>query len=135
MNNEQMIEKAWEEEERYWRLIQEGDDEVLECYDENVIAWPSSYGAAVGVEGAREYLRNWMDTYDLLENTMWGRRATVSGDDTVALLYYWSAVTRQKETQPGDPPNAAATARVNHTWLKQGDHWTIIVASTAPAGS
>lgn len=132
LEREELIREAWAQEEHYWRLIQQGDDRVLALYDEDVIAWPFSYAVAGGVDLARSYIKEWLEANEMLAYTLTDKVATVSGNDTVALLFYWSAIVVVKDPPPETASTTASTSRVNHTWVKKGDDWTIMVASTAP---
>lgn len=115
--------KVWDLEHDYWRYVEANDlTSYRSLWHENFLGWPRMNATPA----TKEHITDWITsktsqglTFKLVEFKP--AALHVTGDNLVVVCYW---VTSQWVDKTG--AGAPDTARIIHTWIKNGNNWQII---------
>jgi hypothetical protein len=112
----------WDMERAYWHYVQDNDLRAYRAqWHENFIGWPSVSAAPVN----KAHITDWITAQTsnaLAFKAGEFKPASIKVTGNIAVTYYWMTYSWTDKNGNGD----SHTARVTHTWLKEGNEWRII---------
>ena len=124
--NEQEV---WKLEADYWKFVKTVDLEgYRNLWHENFLGWPM-----VGAQPAKkDHITDWITAHSNKgEQLRWYHleQAASQATENVVVAHYWITMFWIDKDGNGAP----VTARLMHTWIKNGNTWQIISGMSAPS--
>jgi ketosteroid isomerase-like protein len=119
--------EIWAQEEAYWKYVQAHDAHGWAAlWSEDFVGWPMSKAHPVGKADGVSDFKSGKSFGRVLSYQL--QRESVAMHGPIGITFY-RAIVRVRN---GDGTESTTTARLSHTWMKQGRAWKIVGGMSAP---